>query len=57
MPTLDPSHLGLLVALMAVPSGLLMLARRFGLLEERSPEHCAVCRRPLEPGHRCPCTD
>ena len=57
MTTLDPSYLGLLVALMAVPSGLLMLARRFGLLEERSPERCAVCGRPLEPRRRCPCTD
>lgn len=57
MATLEPSVLGLLVALMAVPAGLLLLCRRFDLLERRSLEHCAACGRPLEPGRSCPCTD
>jgi hypothetical protein len=56
MTTLGPSVLGLLVALMAVPAGLLLLGRRFDLLEQRGVERCAACRRPLEPGKRCPCT-
>jgi hypothetical protein len=56
MTIFEPSALGLLVAVMAVSAGLLVLARRFDLLEQRGLEHCAACGRPLEPGRRCPCT-
>lgn len=57
MTIFEPSALGLLVAVMVVAAGLLVLARRFDLLERRGLEYCAACGRPLQPGRRCPCTD
>ena len=57
MRTLDPSVLGLLVAVMAVPAGLLVLGRRFDLLDQRGLERCAACGRLRLRGRRCTCLD
>lgn len=57
MSTLDPSVLGLLIAVMAVAAGVLLLCRHLDLLEQRSPERCAACGRLRERGRRCTCTE
>jgi hypothetical protein len=56
MSTLDPSVLGLLVAVMAVAAGVLLLGRHLDLLEQRGLERCAACGRLRPHGRRCTCS-
>jgi hypothetical protein len=56
MTALDPSLLGLLVAVMAVAAGVLLLARHLDLLEQQGLERCAACGRVRPHGRRCDCS-
>lgn len=57
MSAFDPQLLGVLVALMALTTAMLLLGRSRAMLEETKPERCASCGRLLDPGLRCHCSD
>jgi hypothetical protein len=56
MSTLDPSVLGLLIAVMAVAAGVFLLGRHLSLLEQQHLERCAACGRLRPRGRRCICS-